>query len=164
MLFDCQGMQLQNAKYDHYITLITYLVSNVIILTVRQRLDLQVLNNLLSAFSFLSDIPQEFRRTDKPTLIIRIKDFQSVSELTANDNYLTQLIDKWLEKSDDQYDQIKDVIKQTFIICPIVTLPPKYDKVNKQNLNKILEIKKIKEDLSKVFQIDKDLEEKLKLF
>ena len=39
----------------------------------------------------------------------------------------------------------------------------KYYKVNKQNLNKTLEIKKIKEDFSKIFQIDKDLEEKLKL-
>lgn len=133
MLFDCQGMQLQNAKYDHYLTLITYLVSNVIILTVRQRLDLQVLNNLLSVFSFLSDIPVEFRRTDKPILIIRIKDFQNVRSLRNDKNYLIKLVDKWLDKSNDQYDQIKEVFKQTFIIHPIATLSPKYDDINEED-------------------------------
>jgi hypothetical protein len=133
ILFDCQGMQLQNAKYDHYLTLITYLVSNVIILTVRQRLDLQVLNNLLSVFSFLSEIPQEFRRTDKPILIIRIKDFQNIRQLRTDENYLTDLVDKWLEKSNDQYDQIKEVFKATFDIRPIVTLSPKYDDINEED-------------------------------
>ena len=101
-------------------------------MTVRQRLDLQVLNNLLSVFSFLSDIPQEFRRTDKPILIIRIKDFQNIRELKTNKNYLTNLIDKWLEKTDDQYDQIKEVFKQTFTIYPIITLSPKYDDINEE--------------------------------
>jgi len=127
LLLDCQGMQLENAKYDHYLALITYLISNVIILTVRQRLDLQVLNNLLGIFSFLSEIPEEFRRTDKPKLIIRIKDFQNIKALKENSNYLDELINKWLEKTDDQYDQIKEAFKITFDIFPIVTLTPKYD-------------------------------------
>ena len=35
ILLDCQGMQLENAKHDHYINLITYLISDIIILTVR---------------------------------------------------------------------------------------------------------------------------------
>ena len=127
LLLDCQGMQLDNAKYDHYLALITYLISNVIILTVRQRLDLQVLNNLLGIFSFLSEIPEEYRRIDKPKLIIRIKDFQNIKALKENSNYLNELINKWLEKSNDQYDQIKEAFKITFDIFPIVTLTPKYD-------------------------------------
>ena len=127
LLLDCQGMQLENAKYDHYLALINYLISNVIILTVRQRLDLQVLNNLLGIFSFLSEIPEEYKRTDKPKLIIRIKDFQNIKALKENPNYLNELINKWLEKSNDQYDQIKDAFKITFDIFPIATLTPKYD-------------------------------------
>ena len=127
LLFDCQGMQLNSAKFDHYLALIIYLISNVIILTVRQRLDLQVLNNLLSIFSFLSDISEEYRRKDKPKLIIRIKDFQNIKMLKENKNYLDNLVSKWLEKSDDQYDKIKEAFKITFDIYPIITLTPKFD-------------------------------------
>lgn len=85
-------MQLEDAKYDHHLALITYLISDVIILTVRQRLDLQVFNNLLSVFSFLPEIPEEFRRKDKPQLVIRIKDFQNVADLKKDADYLTKLI------------------------------------------------------------------------
>ena len=48
---------------------------------------------------------------DKPILIIRIKDFQNVKQLKSDENYLAKLVDKWLEKSNDQYDQIKEVFK-----------------------------------------------------
>lgn len=127
LLLDCQGMQLNSAKFDHYLALITYLISNVIILTVRQRLDLQVLNNLLSVFGFLSEIPEQYRRKDKSKLIIRIKDFQNIKMLKENKNYLDELVEKWLEKSNDQYDQIKEAFKITFDIYPIATLTPKFD-------------------------------------
>lgn len=127
LLFDCQGMQLNSAKYDHYLSLIIYFISNVIILTVRQRLDLQVLNNLLSIFGFLSEIPEKYRRNDKPKLIIRIKDFQNIKMLRENKNYLDELVKKWLEKTNDQYDKIKDAFKITFDIYPIITLTPKYE-------------------------------------
>lgn len=127
LLLDCQGMQLNSAKFDHYLALITYLISNVIILTVRQRLDLQVLNNLLSVFGFLSEIPEQYRRKDRSKLIIRIKDFQNIKMLKENKNYLNELVEKWLEKSNDQYDQIKEAFKITFDIYPIATLTPKFD-------------------------------------
>jgi len=124
MLIDCQGMQLKDAKYDHYLMLLTYLISNVIILTVRERLDLQILNNCLSVFSFLNEIPNKYKRKDKPILLIRIKDFQNIKQLKQNPTYLNELIDKWLEKSNDQYDQIKEAFKNTFDIHIIATLYP----------------------------------------
>ena len=124
MLIDCQGMQLKDARYDHFLMLITYLMSNVIILTVRERLDLQVLNNCLAVFSFLSEIPDEFRRKDKPVLLIRIKDFQNLKQLRDDPYYLKKLVDKWLEKSNDQYDQIKEAFRNTFEIDVIATHHP----------------------------------------
>lgn len=133
LLLDCQGMQLEDAKYDHHLALITYLISDVIILTVRQRLDLQVFNNLLSVFSFLPEIPEEFRRKDKPQLIIRIKDFQNVADLKKDKDYLTKLIKKWLTRSDDQFDQIKKAFEQTFNIHPVATLAPRYDDENEED-------------------------------
>jgi hypothetical protein len=133
LLLDCQGMQLEDAKYDHHLALITYLISDVIILTVRQRLDLQILNNLLSVFSFLPEIPEESRRKDKPQLVIRIKDFQNAPALKADNLYLEKLIKKWLTPSNDQYDQIKKAFDQTFTINPIATLPPRYDEKNEED-------------------------------
>jgi hypothetical protein len=127
MLIDCQGMQLKDAKHDHFLMLITYLISNVIILTVRERLDLQVLNNCLGVFSFLSEIPNEFKRTDKPVLLIRIKDFQNFKQLNKDPLYLKKYVDKWLEKSNDQYDQIKEAFRNTFIIDVIATKYPTMD-------------------------------------
>lgn len=124
LLIDCQGMQLQDAKYDHYLMLITYLISNVIILTVRERLDLQVLNNCLAVFSFLSEIPDEYRRKDKPILLIRIKDFQNIKQLREDPTHLNKLVEKWLKKSGDQYDQIKEAFKHTFEIHVIATQHP----------------------------------------
>lgn len=124
VLFDCQGMQLKNAKHDHFLMLITYLFSNVIILTVRERLDLQVLNNCLAVFSFLSEIPEEYRRKDKPVLLLRIKDYQNIKQLKKNPNYLNELVEKWLEKSNDQYDQIKEAFQNTFNINVIATYHP----------------------------------------
>ena len=93
MLIDCQGMALKDAKYDHFLTLIVYLISDIIILNVRQQLDLQVLNNLLAVFSFLSEIPEEHRRKDKPTLVIRIKDFQDIEAYEQNPKYLIEYMD-----------------------------------------------------------------------
>lgn len=127
LLLDCQGMQLEDAKYDHYLAVISYLMSDVLIFTVRQRLDLQVLNNLLSLFCFLSEIPEGSRKKTKSQLIIRIKDFQNVKDLKNDDKYLEKLVNKWLEKSNDQHDQIKEAIKQTFIIIPVATFSPRYD-------------------------------------
>ena len=130
LLCDIQGFALGDSKFEHYLVLMAYLISNCIILTVRQRLDIQVLNNMLSLFSFISDVEKEYRRKDRPILIIRIKDFQNISELKKNPNYLNELVDSWLEKSGDQYDRIKDAFKQTFNIIPIATLTPKYDEDN----------------------------------
>jgi hypothetical protein len=124
MLIDCQGMQLKDAKYDHFLMLLTYLMSNIIILTVRERLDLQVLNNCLGVFSFLSEIPAEFKRTDKPVLLIRIKDFQNYKQLKEDPDYLKKYVEKWLVQSNDQYDQIKQAFKNTFEIEVIATKYP----------------------------------------
>lgn len=121
ILMDCQGMALESAKHDHYLTLIIYLISNVIILNVRQQLDLQVLNNLLAVFSFLSEIPDDYKRKDKPTLIIRIKDFQDWERYDADNNYLNNYVKKWLSKSNDQFDQVKEAFAMAFNIEVIVT-------------------------------------------
>lgn len=143
ILMDCQGMALKDAKYDHYLTLIVYLTSDIIILNVRQRLDLQVLNNLLAVFSFLSEIPPESRRPDKPTLVIRIKDFQEFEALENDPDYLKKNVNKWLEKSGDQYDQIKEAFNMAFDIDIVYTeypmFPPRkssldlYDKCFEKN-------------------------------
>lgn len=135
MLVDCQGMQLKDARYDHFLMLITYLISNVIILTVRERLDLQVLNNCLAVFSFLSEIPSEFKRKDKPILLIRIKDFQNTKQLNADPEYLHKLVDKWLEKSNDQYDQIKEAFRNTFDIEVIATKYPTMNDDDEVNIH-----------------------------
>ncbi|VBB18133.1 putative hydrolase [Yasminevirus sp. GU-2018] len=126
ILMDCQGMALKDAKYDHYLTLMVYQLSDVIILNVRQRLDLQVLNNLLAVFSFLSEIPPESRRPDKPTLVIRIKDFQDFEALEENSEYLNEYVKRWLEKSGDQYDQIKEAFSMAFNIDIVYTEYPKF--------------------------------------
>lgn len=128
MLIDCQGMQLSNAKFDHHLALIIYLISNVIILTVRQRLDLQVLNNLLSMFSFLPQIEEQFRRKDKPKLIIRIKDSPYEKQLKKNNMFLNTMVINWLEKTGDQYDVIKQVFMDTFEIHVIATSYPVLNK------------------------------------
>jgi len=127
MLIDCQGMQLTNARYDSHLMLLTYLMSNVIIFTVRQRLDLQVLNNCLPTFSFLCEIPDEYKRkdNDKPILLIRIKDYQGFKQLKTNPNYLEDYVNKWLQKSNDQYDKIKEAFQMAFTIKIMATAPPK---------------------------------------
>lgn len=135
MLVDCQGMQLKDAKHDHFLMLITYLISNVIILTVRERLDLQVLNNCLAVFSFLSEIPSEFKRKDKPTLLIRIKDFQNFKQLNSEPDYLKKYVEKWLEKSNDQYDQIKEAFINTFEIDIIATKYPTMNEDDEVNIH-----------------------------
>lgn len=137
MLIDCQGMQLQDAKYDHFLMLITYLMSNIIILTVRERLDLQILNNCLPVFSFLSEIPPEYKRSnkDKPTLLIRIKDFQNSKQLANDKDYLIKLVHKWLEKSNDQYDQIKEAFANAFNIDIIATKYPTMDDDDEVNIH-----------------------------
>ncbi len=124
MLVDCQGMQLTNAKYDQHLSLICYLISNIIILTVRQRLDLQVLNNLLSMFSFLPQIEEQFRRKDKPKLIIRIKDSPYEKQLKNDSQFLNKIVNRWLEKSGDQYDVIKQAFRDAFEIYAIATQYP----------------------------------------
>lgn len=133
VLLDCQGMALKDAKYDHFLTLIVYLLSNVIVLHVRQQLDLQVLNNLLAVFSFLSELPDEAKRKDKPTLIIRIKDFQDTEKLEKEGSqYLSNYVKKWLTKSGDQYDHIKEAFMMTFNIQIVVTEYPEFtDKKSK---------------------------------
>ena len=135
LLFDCQGMQLRSAQHDHFLMLITYLISNVIILTVRERLDLQVLNNCLSVFSFLPDIPEQFRRNDKPILLIRIKDFQNMKKLREEPNYLNDYVAKWLEKSGDQYDKIKEAFLNTFEIKVFATAYPTLDENYEVNVH-----------------------------
>ena len=124
MLFDCQGMGLDNAKYDHHLSLIVYLISNVIILTVRQRLDLQVFNNMLAMFSFLPQIEEQFRRKDKPKLIIRIKDSPYEKQLKKDSTYLDKMVRKWLEKTGDHHDTIKQAFCDSFEIYVIATSPP----------------------------------------
>ena len=135
MLIDCQGMALKDAKYDHFLTLIVYLISDIIILNVRQQLDLQVLNNLLAVFSFLSEIPEEHRRKDKPTLVIRIKDFQDIEAYEQNPKYLIEYMDVWLTKSGDQYDHIKEAFKLAFTIEIVVTEYPRFSDQKKKTLN-----------------------------
>lgn len=124
MLIDCQGMALKDAKYDHFLALIVYLISDTVILNVRQQLDLQVLNNLLAVFSFLSEIPAEHRRKDKPTLMIRIKDFQDCEAYEQNPEYLDEYVSVWLTKSGDQYDHIKEAFRLAFNIEIVVTEYP----------------------------------------
>ena len=124
LLLDCQGMLSKNTKYDNYISIISYLLSNIIILTVRQKLDLQVLNNLIGFFSFLIHIPNEYKRLDKPKLILRIKDFNNVKKLKLNPNYLNELLSNFLQKNNDQYDDIKETLKLTFDIYIIYTCTP----------------------------------------
>lgn len=127
MLVDCQGMQLKNARYDSHLMLLTYLMSNIIILTVRQRLDLQVLNNCLPTFSFLCEIPDEYKRkdSDKPILLIRIKDYQGFKQLKEDPDYLNKYVHEWLSKSDDQYDKIKEAFQLAFSIQIMATAHPK---------------------------------------
>lgn len=138
ILMDCQGMALKSAKYDHFLTLIVYLTSNVIILNVRQQLDLQVLNNLLAVFSFLSEIPDEHKRKDKPTLIIRIKDFQDTEKYEQDPDYLINYVKKWLTKSGDQFDHIKEAFNMTFNIEVLVTEYPIWSE--KDRKKKIIDI------------------------
>lgn len=126
ILVDCQGMALSDAKYDHFLTLIIYLISNVIVLNVRQRLDLQILNNLLAVFSFLSEIPPEHRRPEKPTLVIRLKDFQDFELLNEDPDFLKNYVNDWLKKSGDQYDHIKEAFSMAFDIQIVVTEYPKF--------------------------------------
>jgi hypothetical protein len=127
IMFDCQGMQLQNAKHDAHLGLLTYNISDIIILTVRRVLDLQVLNNLLPMFIFLIDIPEEHRRPDKPILIIRIMDYNN-KKFVNDEKYLNKLIDTWLYPNGDQYNKIKEALRQNFlkIVC-VPTLPPIFD-------------------------------------
>lgn len=96
------------------------------ILNVRQQLDLQVLNNMLAVFSFLSEIPDEFRRKDKPVLIIRIKDFQNFDLLEENPKFLDEYLEKWLAKGDDQFDHVKEAFKMSFNIKIIATEIPTF--------------------------------------
>ena len=124
LLLDCQGMQLGDGKHDHYLMLLTYLMSNIIVLTVRERLDLQVLSNCMSIFTFLTQVPAEFRKKVKPILLIRIKDFQNIKQLKKNPKYLDELVEKWLSKSGDQYDQIKQAFSDTFDIKVVATTHP----------------------------------------
>lgn len=124
MLVDCQGMQLGTAKYDQHLSLICYQISNIIILTVRQRLDLQVFNNMLSTFSFLPQIDEQFRRKDKPKLIIRIKDSPYEKQLKKDKDYLNKMVDKWLKKTGDQYDVIKQAFQDAFEIHMVATSYP----------------------------------------
>jgi hypothetical protein len=131
MLIDCQGMALTNAKFDSHLSLIVYLISNVIILTVRQRLDLQVFNNLISMFSFLPDIEEQFRRKDKPKLIIRIKDSPYEKRLKKDNMFLNNMVRRWLEKTGDQYDVIKQAFDDAFDIYVIATsYPVQNEKIN----------------------------------
>lgn len=125
MLVDCQGLQLDNAKFDQHSMILTYLVSNIVIFHVRQILDLQVLNNCLPMFGFLCEIPEEFKRKDKPILLIRIKDYQNIKILKEKENYLDEYVEKWLQKTNDQYAEIKDAIKKAFDIKIIATAYPK---------------------------------------
>jgi len=124
ILVDCQGMALTNAKYDPILNLITYLISDVIILTVRQKLDLQVLNNLLSVFTFLPNVEQTFRRNNKVKLIVRIKDYQNFGQIRKNKNYLNELIEEWLKEEGDQFDLVKQAFKNTFDVIPVATKYP----------------------------------------
>jgi len=135
MLIDCQGFQLKSAKNDHYLMLMTYLMSNIIILNVRQKLDLQVFNNLLPAFGFLNELPQESKKKDKPILLIRIKDYQNFKEIDKNKNYLELYLQKWLQKENDQYDELKDVMKNMFDIKIIATAMPKMNDYNEINID-----------------------------
>jgi hypothetical protein len=125
LLVDCQGMQqFSDAKHDHLIALICYQISNLIILTVRQRLDLQVLNNLLSMFSFLPQIEQKFRRMDRPRLILRIKDSPHDKEMKRDPKFLDHMVERWLRKTGDQYDAIKQAFVDAFEIHVIATSYP----------------------------------------
>jgi len=125
LLVDCQGMQqFSDAKHDHLISLICYQISNLIILTVRQRLDLQVLNNLLSMFSFLPQIEQKFRRMDRPRLILRIKDSPYEKEMRRDPKFLDHMVERWLRKTGDQYDAIKQAFIDAFEIHVIATSYP----------------------------------------
>lgn len=123
IIFDHQGISHNSAKYDHYLMLIAYLISDVIVLTVRERLDLQVLNSCLSLFSFLPDIPEKYRRESNPTLLLRIKDFQNASKI-YDDEYFIEYVNKWLQKSNDQYSKIKEIFTNSFNIKCVATCPP----------------------------------------
>lgn len=133
MLIDCEGMMHKGAKNDHYLALIVYLISNVVILNVRQRLDLQIMNNMIGVFSFLAEIPDEYRRKDKPILFIRIKDFQDMELLEQNENYLNEIINEWLQPNDDQYDKLKEAFRDNFTIQIGYTFNP----TNQQNKGRI---------------------------
>lgn len=135
MLIDCQGMALKDAKFDHFLTLIVYLISDTMVLNVRQQLDLQVLNNLLAVFSFLSEIPDEHRRKDRPTLVIRIKDFQDMEAYEENPHYLDEYVKLWLKKSGDQYDHIKEAFNLAFRIEIVITEYPCFSDNKKKIIN-----------------------------
>ena len=125
MLVDCQGLQLNNAKFDQHSMILIYLISNIVIFHVRQILDLQVLNSYLPMFGFLCEIPEEFKRKDKPILLIRIKDYQNMKILNEKENYLDEYVEKWLQPANDQYAEIKNAIKKAFDIKIIATAYPK---------------------------------------
>jgi hypothetical protein len=130
LLIDCQGMALGNAKYDTHLALITYLISDVLILTVRNRLDLIALDHLKDMFSFLHQIPSWACRQTKSKLLIRIKDFAVNNEFRKKGEiYLRELLDEWLtpkkSNSQDQYSKLRNVIKETFEIHIVITIQPK---------------------------------------
>lgn len=129
MLMDYEGMMHESVKYDHYLAIIAYLVSNVIIFNVRKRLDMQIMNNLLPVFSFLAEIPDEYRRKfeDKPILLIRITDFQDVKKLKENKNCLQEMLHDWLISKNDQYDKIKEAFNANFDIKIDYTCRPIMD-------------------------------------
>ena len=126
ILFDCQGMQLGNAKYDHFLMIVTYILSDVMILNVRERLDTQILNNFIPIFSFI-DEACGCGKQNKIKLIVRIKDFQNNKALDDDPEYLNKLVDKWLMTTNDQYQQIKTTFREIFDIYPIVTKYPTLD-------------------------------------
>ncbi len=143
---DTQGLQNTNAKYDHYILLISYIISNVIVLTVRERLDLQIFDLLFPLIRLISEIPEKFKRNDKPILLIRIKDFQNIPALNEDFEYLTKSLNKLLKKSNDRYDLIREVLPQIFTIKIDATFAPKdnlWENVSVKMISTIFDTTKI---------------------
>ncbi len=104
IFLDCQGIEYQDSSHDIPLLLMSYLFSNLIIFN-DQHLNNSTLKSLEPIVSFVNYIDTNDHL--KPDLLFRIRDY-------GLDNPINEILSKILHKCDDQYQTIRDSMRNLF--------------------------------------------------
>jgi hypothetical protein len=107
IFLDCQGLNFEDSKNDSKYLLLIYSMANIIIFNEKNTLNNNIFSTLQPMAMFINSFENMNDDKNKPYLYIRIADYEL-------DGKPTDLLNKNMEKHNDQYQNVRDSFRKLF--------------------------------------------------